>query len=286
MAAIYIPVYYYDGDTLLKTVQADDGGWDLYNVYDLYGDDPEGDTDFLGWSKTADGSDIVARSQNGLYDGTFYAVWAAPVIPDQSTIGGVFTAIADSVRKKTGGTAQIPARNLYSEINSIKTAAQVSKGCTATAEDIVEGKTAVTAGGVKVTGTRPDYTVEYSSYVSNTTASEQDFTIYTTNPKKSSCRVYGFGLNSDTGVVFAGNRCCRLIAGRYSITATMLKSATSSTYFTGSTNSTGGAYFARSANSITFYKTAAGAIEFSHSTSVGTSNSYSSMAFTFVIIDS
>lgn len=119
--------------------------------------------------------------------------------PDQSTIGGVFKAIADKIRAKNGTTDLIPAKQLYQKVGDIVTIKEGSSGCTATADDIRQGKTAITNNGTKVTGTKviPAYTMEYG-YISHdgsdgSSGKVMDFTIYTTNPPRNSFKVYGFG---------------------------------------------------------------------------------------------
>lgn len=185
--------------------------------------------------------------------------------PDQSTIGGVFKAIADKIRAKNGTTDLIPAKQLYQKVGDIVTIKEGSSGCTATADDIRKGKTAITNNGTKVTGTKviPAYTMEYGSKIQSN-ASFATFTVYTTNQKRNSCKIYGFGCNDGTASVFVGDK-----KGVYHPS-----DGSNAVYCIGnlsdSTNSHGQAIFdsinpyaIRNSKNVKFYRTAVGISSFS-----------------------
>lgn len=84
-----------------------------------------------------------------------------------TTLTQLFTGIANAIRSKTGGTAQIAAENFPAEIVAIATGTDTSDA-NATAADIEAGKTAY-VNGQKVTGNLPilgDTAVEETPQVS------------------------------------------------------------------------------------------------------------------------
>lgn len=69
------------------------------------------------------------------------------------TLSSLFNDIADQIRSKTGGTEDLVADNFDTSISGITTLIEGTEGDTASASDVLSGKTAHTDNGTAITGT-------------------------------------------------------------------------------------------------------------------------------------
>lgn len=124
------------------------------------------------------------------------------------TLTGLFTAIANSIRGKTGGTGAIVADDFPSTIDSIEMGVKLpTLSNPAGARNIERGYQAIDTEGNLVEGSAiiPGYTVEIINRVTTSSEGNYGFSMVLTNPRKNTCKIYGGSVYRMSAVFCAGD---------------------------------------------------------------------------------
>lgn len=120
-----------------------------------------------------------------------------------TTLASLFSAIADAIRAKTGGTDQIVADNFPNEIAAIETGIQLPSLTTpGTAADLLIGKQLIDGDGNIVDGTRVEKTPVFED-VSATYAQSGNYYVYTITVSQEVDTFLGLGAYTANSFGFA-----------------------------------------------------------------------------------